>query len=739
MKLKLFQTLILVFFCLGIHGQTNLTCTPEMVESYGVISNGQARKERLMMCPQIEFSCCPAYEQFKMYQTFNKQVKPSFILLNEIIKKSLVLLQTEVITLMSSGKIDKDILAVADAGVKMRIQYAWEKIKGLRPKVIFQKAIKYQAVSGSYVAAWKSAFYCTVCDFANQSFIDLKAQTITYSAASCDALVQNTLLYTNLLNSVIVPYLATLSEIIWRLGARKGGQKLHGHRQVRKAISECADDFKLYDSGLANCKAYCEYFNLAQDSFILEGYPEFFANILVDIRTYATLTKAVLPAAPATPAVTTRRLIEDSVKNLLKKSRERNLKVLNAQQGNGYFKVNLPKSAIFKGFNSVRLLREDKRFNELLVAQKTQKRLESRRVLADAIDWTFDPLDPRNNNTVTIDIFERSSVDFNFDEADIGKMVEIQEIMNTGDPATQKMMIAFYFVNNFQAEMDDINLNLVFKETTQTRINYAMFKSKVSFTGINMHLIVGQMPWNVPYKEIGLSLTSSGSGQTEMVYPDVIFAVNTVSNQDILFYHEDQYITFRTPHFLMYDETMNQLIKDFAIKKVQLIIAQNMAVYNYLIGNFGQSQADSMWADLELLREQLTGLTVSPSQVQVITFNYTDTSNVTHLGMNITGLVNASGFANITYILDANQMDGSYSTDTQIVNMAQYNTYIQNNLVTGTSTTGTGATGTNTTGSSTYGTSTSGTSTSGTTTPGTAARKRKMRKLQKVIKRKVKK
>ena len=633
-----------------------------------------------MMCPQIEFSCCPAYEQFKMFKNFNTNIKPSFILLDLVIKKSLTLLGTEVTALVASGKIDADILAVTDPAAQLRLQYAWTRIKALRPQAIFSKALKYQQMSSNYVAAWKSAFYCAICDLTNQNFIDLNKQTITYSASSCDALVKNTLLYANLLNTVIVKYLATLSGIIWRLSGRKGGQKLHSQSVVNKAINDCAADFKQYDSGLSNCKAYCEYFNLAQDSFVLEGYPEFFANTLVDIRTYVN-PAAAGTAAPAAAAASARRLIEESVKGLLEKSRQRNQHLLNTREEHGYFKVNLPKNAIFKGFETMRLLQEDKDFNELIAAQKRQRKLQSRRILADAIDWTFDPLDPSSNITITVEIFERTSVDFNFDEADMGRMVDVQEIMNTGDPITQKKLIALYFVNNYQTEMDDINAPNVFKETTQIRVDFTQFRSKVSFSGINMDLIVGMMPWNVPFKEIGLSLTATSAVATEMIYPDVIAAVNTVSNNDIMWFHEDQYIGFKKPHFQMYGETMRQLIKDFALKRLQVVIAQKMAVYNYLVATTGQSSADSLWSELETLQGQLTGLTNSPGSYQVTTYNYTDSDGTTYTGMNITSPTNASGYANVTQIKDVNRSRGDYETISVIVNAVQNANYLQNNPV----------------------------------------------------------
>lgn len=677
MNANLSQTFILLILLGSISCQANFTCTPEMVESYGILSHGQAKKERLVMCPEIQYSCCPAYEQFKMFKTYSEKIKPSYILLNNVIVKELALLKKEVVALAASGLIDNKIQQLSDQATQMRVQYSWNKIKGQRPKAIFEKLQKYQKVSSSYVAAWKSAFFCTICDFANQSFIDTQKMKITFSADSCDALVQNTLLFTNLLNSVLIPYLSSLTEIITRLRNSTKYQKLHNHRRVIKAIKDCKADYLIYDKGLGNCKNYCEYFNLAEDSYILEGYPEFFANTLVEIRLFAN------PAESRKLVDRKMKLVKNSVKGMVQKSKARNLEMFNDKKEADFFQMDVPQSAKFKGFNKVRILQESKKFNRLFEAQKGQKKLEDRRVLAAAVpSWAYDSLDPKNNVTVVIDIFDHESSDPDFDDAMINEMMEVQDIFNTGDPQMYAQMIRKYYVENFQAELDDIDSTAIFKETSLLRIDYSKFETVFSFGGIEIDEIVQKMNWSLAFKQIGLSLTSTGNVESEMIFPDVVQVINTVANRDVRAFYTDQFIRFNKPHYLLYNETMTHFVDDFAIKKLRMIIAENMAVYNYLVENLRQDHADQIWNEIQYIDSQLSGLTLNDGNTTASLFNYTNNYNKTIQGLNISSRANASGFANVTVIPDINALVSSYSTNVMLVNsnqLAYYKTELKLN------------------------------------------------------------
>lgn len=691
MTLKIHALLVLLGLCAGAWGQAvNLTCTKQIVESYGIISHDQAKKERLVMCPNIQFTCCPAYEQFKMFKTFSENVKPAFILLNEVIKKELKLLRDAVVGLVSSGTIDQRIGGISDKAAKLRAQFTWNKIRGKRPAAIFDKLFKYQKISSSYVAAWKSAFYCTICDFANQNFIDVPNKRITYSAASCDALAQNTLLFTNLLNNVLIPYLSGLTEIIVRIKGNSKYQKLHNIRAVNKAINDCVADYKQYDSGLGNCKAYCQFFNPATDNYVFEGYPEFFANTLVEIRLFGgggggssaggSGSPAPAPPAGGNPAPPSRRLIEKSVQALIRKTRERNRRLNQKIENDYYFEPRIPKMAKFRGFNHRRILEEDRELEQLEQIQEEQFKLENRRILADTNDWSQDNLDPNNNVTQIIDIFDVNSSDREFDDAMVNQMMQVQDIFNTGDPATFAQLIRKYYVDNFSADLDDIDSDNLFKQTSINRTDISEYKTIFSFAGIDIHRIVAKLNWSLAIKQIGVSLTSSSNDDSEMVFPDVILAINTVSNRDVRDFYRDQYFNFRKPQFNLFNETMTTMLRNFAMTKLRRIIAENMAVYNYLVQNMNQENADNIWTQIEGIRMQVKGLAMNNNNYTVVLYNQTIDGKVVE-SLNITGPANSSGYANVTTIQNVQSLSNDYKTVAALVNQNQkdgYNDYVAN-------------------------------------------------------------
>lgn len=644
----------------------NLTCTREIVESYGIISHDQAKKERLIMCPSIQYSCCPAYEQFKMFKSYNDNVKPAMILLNEVIKKEIILLGNEVSALLKSGIIDQKIQTLGDPAIRLRAQFTWNKIKSQRFDLMIKKLQKYQRMSSSYVAAWKSAFYCTICDFASQSFIDTNNKKITYSAASCDALVHNTLLYTNLLNTVLIPFLSSLTEIITRLRGNGKYQKLHTIRRVNKAIKDCVADYKQYDSGLGNCKAYCEYFNPVRDNYVFEGYPEFFANTLVEIRLFSGGGGGSSSASPAP-----RSLIEDSVRELLKKTQDRTRRLAQQSELNNYFSVNLPQNSKFKGFNKVRLLSEELNVDSLERRFEERKGLADGRILQTQSDWSQDLLDPNNNVTKVIDIFDRESSDPEFDDAMVNQMMEVQDIFNTADPALYAQMINKYFAENFQADLDDNDSDNLFKQIETKRNDISTFQIYFSFAGIDIDKIVEKMNWSLAFRQIGVSLTSNSDEETEVIFPDVIQAINTVSNNDVRNFYRNQFFRFRRVSLDLYHQTMHNLINRFAISKLRKIISDNMALYNYLVRTLNQENADRVWTQIQITRGQLRGLTMNNQNVTVTMFNTTNSRNQTIQGLNISSPANASGYANVTTIPNVQSLQSSYSTSVQLVNENQ--------------------------------------------------------------------
>jgi hypothetical protein len=62
-------------------------CNVRLAETYGIISNKEPTKESLIVCPKAEASCCPSYEQYKLYKMLEEELKPQINVYNKLLRK----------------------------------------------------------------------------------------------------------------------------------------------------------------------------------------------------------------------------------------------------------------------------------------------------------------------------------------------------------------------------------------------------------------------------------------------------------------------------------------------------------------------------------------------------------------------------------------------------------------------------------------------------------------------------
>lgn len=64
-------------------------CDRKLVETYNVVSFMEPAKQNMVFCPNIKASCCPSYEQFKIFMTYQNEIKPHYIRLTNLIRDQL--------------------------------------------------------------------------------------------------------------------------------------------------------------------------------------------------------------------------------------------------------------------------------------------------------------------------------------------------------------------------------------------------------------------------------------------------------------------------------------------------------------------------------------------------------------------------------------------------------------------------------------------------------------------------
>jgi hypothetical protein len=628
--------------------QKPMTCNQSLTESYGIISYMQPAKERLLFCGSIKATCCPAFEQFKMYADFKSNIQPNFITMNKLIVTELKLLKTEIDALMKSKKLEQKIAAHPEKVMQAKLQNEYQHFANKNIAQIIDKMLTHQEVSSNYMSAIKSALVCTVCDYTNQMFIDTKKKIITYNLDTCDALAKNTILYSYLLNRVLVPYLEKLSYVIAKLRNSSKFQKLHNHGKVEKAIKDCQQDMLTSETntGLSGCKNYCSLFQANSENFIFEGYPELFANTLVDIRQFVKdmpsqhpdPPKTRSPVSPATPNSTanapassqtqpasgnpasapapTTPPVNPPVTPPVNSSPPPTTPA-KARKLHHYNKN--PKTSWNNRHNhSWRVLAEINRKNqkenlEEIHDQLVQRILEAKpatkspssspTVKREIDDFNFE------GQIQEIDIFDLSSEDPAITDAMLDDMMIIQNAFNSADKGDFQKLIKQFLVERFKPEIEDIDDDQVFKTASNERINLGKFKSEFGFAGIDLDGIINKMNWALDTKKIAMSLVGGEDEGSEVIDNGILDIVNSVGNNDVKKFHADNYAQFLDVQASSLNEAINDEFKAAQTLVLEQQILEETAVYNYLVKNFKtKAQADEIWEDLQNKKKQLTKL-----------------------------------------------------------------------------------------------------------------------------------
>ena len=91
-------------------------------------------------------------------------------------------------------------------------------------------------------------------------------------------------MYSNILNRGIVVFLQNLSSLLNKIDIKNKAISVPGVEGVLSSIKECSTEFKETEYNLTSCRNYCSYFKLNSDLPVFEGYPEFFLNVLVQLK-----------------------------------------------------------------------------------------------------------------------------------------------------------------------------------------------------------------------------------------------------------------------------------------------------------------------------------------------------------------------------------------------------------------------------------------------------------------------
>ena len=496
---------IFVFFLLSFIISKNLgKCKRELTESNGINSYIEPARETLSFCGSSVSSCCPAYEQIKMFEKYQTTLKPHYKNVIKLVGDELVMLQSMLAN--AKDKIPAKVAAIGDKAKKLQAEDKLNKINSIDINAVLDVAVRHHKKAGEYVASMKSAYFCTVCDFKNHALIDIPAKKFKIDAESCDALVRHTLLFSNAINVGLLPFIENIAGIEALAKNQEKSMKIPGLKAVVDSINDCAEEYKQFDHNLTSCKNYCSYVKLNSEMPVYEGYPETFANAIY-------LLKSMGFAAAPTPAAPEKAAEGEKKEETAPKDKARIL-----FEGRG---------RVHKKAKRTRIL-EEKNGVPFVDSLKYTERLKKH----------------------SIDIWDPSAYDSTFDDAKMINMFEIQKILNNDNADDIDSMIREQFVKGYAVPIEDIEALPIFATAVKERVNIAEFTSVMDPNGINIHKIVTNMDWGLEFHDIVLSLNGVDGGAKETLEGAVLEMVNGIGDDDVKCFHEDPGIEFKRYVFL---------------------------------------------------------------------------------------------------------------------------------------------------------------------------------------------
>lgn len=499
---------IFVFFLLSFIISKNLgKCKRELIESNGINSYIEPARETLSFCGSSVSSCCPAYEQIKVFEKYKTTLKPHYKNVIKLVGEELIMLQSMLVN--SQDKITAMANSIQDKAKRLQADDKLNKILATDINASLDVAIRHHKKAGEYVASMKSAYFCTVCDFKNHALIDIPAKKFKIDAESCDALVKHTLLFSNAINVGLLQFIENVAGIYALSKNQEKSMKVPGLKAVVDSINDCAEEYKLFDNNLTSCKNYCSYVKLNSEMPVYEGYTETFANAIF-------LLKSMGFAAAPTPEAPKQAAEGEKKEEVAPKDKARIL-----FEGRGRVHKRAKRTRILEEKNGVRFV--------------------------DSFKYT------ERLKKHSIDIFDASAYDSSFDDAKMINMFEIQEILNNDNADDLDSMIREQFVKGYSVPIEDIEALPIFATAVKERVNIAEFTSVMDPNGINIHHIITNMNLDYEFHDIVLSLNGIDGGAKETLEGAVLEMVNGIGDDDVKCFHEDPGIEFKRYVFLSPD------------------------------------------------------------------------------------------------------------------------------------------------------------------------------------------
>lgn len=459
-----------------------------------------------------------------------------------------------------------------------------------------------------YMDHLKSVFFCSICGYNNQQFIDTENKTVTFSAESCDSMVRNTFQFSYLLNNVLVTYLMKLSEFISVAMQNKAHPhlKIRGIELIKKKINTCAEDYKDNDDNLNNCLDYCSFFKLNRNTPQIEGYHYFLAMVIHQIDVFVAsggtiVEKKSKPAEqPKKPAKeeaakddgsesseseepgdkaqkkenTDKKKDEQKKKETEQKNKKDNEsekekddkkskedndeddankssnKENDKSKDNNRIRLRVLEeilSDIDYTHPTFRILSEDNNPEANKDNKEKDPKKEGEGEGEDKANKFIDVFDFNNfAETQNSSIYETTNDNEYYGEEWTQMLVTLQQEWEKNRPEGMDVMMRKFIEELFKVEMDDIDGD-IFSTPTDKKVHVHKYKTKFGHSCISFTEEMKKVDWNMSLRTLVASMqgTDDKAPSNDHLDINILRMANRVTNKILKDFHQDNYLKFK--------------------------------------------------------------------------------------------------------------------------------------------------------------------------------------------------
>lgn len=240
------------------------------------------------LCPSLQMSCCSIFDQLTMYNLWHDTIRPKLVNYFDSLALKMTALKNNIKELFKVNITPLIAKLETSNEIKEKITNKYVYLKEINLESIIDNLIEKNIEQQKYMIGLKSTFFCTLCNFENQQYINTSKKNISIKNKQCKEIALNTINYAQYLNLTLNTELMYLSKVLTNFSFNKTEQpvKIKNLSYTINSIRKCYTVVKTKSKNFKKCKEYCQLFNYNSNSPVYEGDPMFYSDIITQIEQF---------------------------------------------------------------------------------------------------------------------------------------------------------------------------------------------------------------------------------------------------------------------------------------------------------------------------------------------------------------------------------------------------------------------------------------------------------------------